>query len=379
MAETSPVPSPRKRLVFRGLSLGFALGCGMLLLSVAELGFRARQRSLRSNDVMDPRLIRYDETLGWTLSPNSSGGHTNQDFGVAYEVNELGFRADSKLSNDSSRPLHAFVGDSFVFGFGVRAEETFVHRLNQLAASRGRFINCGVPGYSTDQEALLIEREVIKLQPRVIWLTVYLANDLLDNQFPTPMQVSHPKPYFEWAGEGLVLRNSPVPRQSTDGERGQVDLGTAILGSEHFQTSWRARLSRRSALFRSVDDHWLPAEDVQSLLESRIQPSIKLFLAIVDRIESVCREQNIRLRLVVMPGRALIETPGSLPGRYQALLHQRLLPHPALSRWQPVDLAKVLQARYDQTKQHYFFPVDGHLTPAGQVVVAEALAAACSE
>lgn len=366
-------------MVFRSLSLGFALGCGIFLLGLVEFGFRARERSFQSHDVMDPGLIRYDETLGWTLTPNASGGHTNQDFGAVYRINEAGFRADSPMPRDRSHPLHAFVGDSFVFGFGVTEEQTFVHRLNQRAGTRGQFVNYGVPGYSTDQEALLIERELVGRKPDVIWLVVYLANDLLDNQFSMPMQVRHPKPFFEEQGKEIVLRNTPVPHAPAAGDPAQVDLGTAILGRDYFRTSWRARLSRRSAIFRSLDDSWLPAEDLQSLLEQRLQPSVRLFQAILARIEGSCREHGIRLRLVLMPGRAMVERPESLPGRYQKALLQQLLLSEGVKRGQPVDLGRALKARFDQTKERYFFPVDGHLTPAGQEMVAEVLAEACAE
>jgi hypothetical protein len=102
-------------------------------------------------------------------------------------------------------------GDSFTFGLGVNDHETFVHLLNARAADGDSYLNFAIPGFSTDQEYLLIRRRVFDFNLSVIVLVTYLGNDLFDNQLPFPLQAHNAKPFFELAGDRLVLKNSPVP------------------------------------------------------------------------------------------------------------------------------------------------------------------------
>src|SRR5690606_6379921 len=95
--------------------------------------------------------------------------------------------------------------------------ETFVDLLNTGGGSDGvQFSNFGVPGYSTDQQLLLLDK-ISGYRPESLVWTVYLGNDLLDNRYPFPLQAEYAKPLFRLENERLVLYNSPVPRQAKSG------------------------------------------------------------------------------------------------------------------------------------------------------------------
>ncbi len=79
--------------------------------------------------------------------------------------------------------------------------KTFVHILRSKAPPANAYLNFGIPGYSTDQEYLLIKQQVLYFNPDVILLVVYLANDLFDNELPFPLQANSAKPYFELSPE----------------------------------------------------------------------------------------------------------------------------------------------------------------------------------
>lgn len=181
------------------------------LLAGSELVVRWQQSRIRNSDRLDPGIAHYDPELGWKLTPNWTGSHRTFDFTVRYTINEAGLRADSPLPFDRRGKLVAVVGDSFAFGLGVNDDQTFVHLLNQSARDQATFVNFSVPGYSTDQEALLIERDVLRWKPDVIILAVYVANDLFDNLLDHPLQVNHAKPRFALCDGRLVLTNVPVP------------------------------------------------------------------------------------------------------------------------------------------------------------------------
>ena len=77
------------------------------------------------------------------------------------------------------------------------------------------YLNFGVPGYSTDQEILLLDPQVFRESPDSVWLAFYLGNDILDNALDYPLQADQAKPMFELLNDGsLQLRNVPVPRDS---------------------------------------------------------------------------------------------------------------------------------------------------------------------
>ena len=168
----------------------------VLALSIAEYFVRNRAQRIATSDNLDSGSSSYDATLGWVLTPNWSGNHQNYDFTAHYLVNGLGFRADSPLPTERRGLLYAVLGDSFTFGFGVSEDQTFVRQLNKTAGGGATFVNFGVPGYSTDQEVLLLERYLLNYRPDVVLVVVYMGNDLFDNQLPVPMQVGLGKPFF---------------------------------------------------------------------------------------------------------------------------------------------------------------------------------------
>ncbi|MCC6904975.1 MAG: hypothetical protein IT326_03970 [Anaerolineae bacterium] len=87
---------------------------------------------------------------------------------------EVGFR-DEGIEGD---PFAVAIGDSFVMGWGVEADETWVELLEQ---ETGRdFANLGVLGSSSIKELGVLERYGLSLQPRLILYGVY-ANDPADD------------------------------------------------------------------------------------------------------------------------------------------------------------------------------------------------------
>ncbi|MFT7459833.1 MAG: hypothetical protein ACI909_002516, partial [Planctomycetota bacterium] len=132
----------------------------LFCLLLAEYGLRWYQQSINNSSAGDPGLLRYHAQLGWTLTPSWQGQHQHHDFNVQYNINKYGFRGDESIDLQSNtRRRIAFVGDSFSFGLGVEDEDTFTAQLNRLHPEI-EFLNLSVPGYSTDQQLLLIENRL---------------------------------------------------------------------------------------------------------------------------------------------------------------------------------------------------------------------------
>ena len=149
---------------------------------------------------------RHDAELGWFPVPSSERTiEGTRTFHARH--NAQGFR--DREPAPKAKPRVAVFGDSFVWGFDVEASERFTERL----AARRRdleVLNLGVSGYGTDQELLLLRRELAELDADVVVLLFSNENDHLDNT-TNRRYGPYYKPYFRTGGGSLELRGQPVP------------------------------------------------------------------------------------------------------------------------------------------------------------------------
>ncbi|MCC6694575.1 MAG: SGNH/GDSL hydrolase family protein [Candidatus Hydrogenedentes bacterium] len=341
---------------------------------VAEILVRRGQENVALDDHLDPGMSRYDPTLGWTLVPRWTGEHRNTDFEVKYQINALGFRDDSPPPDRNPGNLLAVMGDSFTFGFGVNDGDTFVRHLNEVAPSLGAFVNFAVPGYSTDQEVLLLERSILKLRPRAVLLVVYLGNDIFDNELAYPIQVSLGKPRFILEGDALKLMNTPVPPMRKPASNSREDLRTAVLGEPSALSEFWSLFARHSVLLTRFQDRAADWRDHTGEFSQRYDSALALFAALIKRAEDGCEGAGCRLVMVVIGGRSTIEQPGSLSAQYQEFLRAAILDSAATNGIAVIDIATFLNAAARGGGQSFYFPNDGHLSPLGHAMVADILA-----
>jgi lysophospholipase L1-like esterase len=105
-------------------------------------------------------------TLGWERKPEFRG-HVN-DIGRhprAFDA-EGYFTVDGAQLADRNTPVVLFVGESNTFGWGVRTEESFAEVVDRLLPIAS--VNVAVPGYSTYQGMLDLERHVRAVQPALV-------------------------------------------------------------------------------------------------------------------------------------------------------------------------------------------------------------------
>jgi lysophospholipase L1-like esterase len=113
-----------------------------------------------------------DYELGWALPPS-----TEMDWrGQPLAVNSLGLRGPEPAPGGSLSLLS--VGDSSVFGDGVRQEETFSARLEALLGPDARVHNGGVPGYTCPQSRQAARRFSERLAPPDILLIYSMHSDI---------------------------------------------------------------------------------------------------------------------------------------------------------------------------------------------------------
>jgi len=152
-------------------------------------------------------VFHYDPTLGWFPIPNS-GAHLIASRPLTVVHNSRGFRAPEPVKN--GKPTIAFLGDSFVWGYDVEAEERFTDKL-QAKHPEWNVLNFGVSGYGTDQEYLLLERVFDRYRPRVVFLVFSTETDPDDNS-SNERYGGYFKPYYTLQNGRLELHGVPVPR-----------------------------------------------------------------------------------------------------------------------------------------------------------------------
>ena len=137
--------------------------------------------------IQTPEMYQRDSILSYRLTPSHTGVFSNRvEYRTTVRTDERGLRIPAGAAGaraDARRVL--MLGDSFVFGQGVDAEDALPLQIEQALAQRGdsvSVLNGGVVGYSTVQELAWFERIGGSLKPDVVIVGFFLGNDLQDNR-----------------------------------------------------------------------------------------------------------------------------------------------------------------------------------------------------
>jgi len=131
----------------------------------------------------------HDPVLGWD---SANGG--------------IRVRTSARPSAQSSEALMAIaLGDSFVFGNDVGADENFSALLDRHP--RLQVLNMGVPGYGIDQSYLKYQHRGSAYAPDIVLFGIYVA----DYERSTVAFTAFAKPLFVEREADIVLGNQPVP------------------------------------------------------------------------------------------------------------------------------------------------------------------------
>lgn len=191
-----------------GVNLLLLAGSLMILTGLTEIGLRIFCReSLEVSRDERTMLYRYDEILGWRPVANSSNRFVGSR-AITVVNNSLGFRSSEPVTND--HPGLMFLGDSFVWGYDVEANERFTDKL-QARHPEWNVYNLGVSGYGTDQEFLLLQMQFARYRPRVVFVEYSAETDEADNSTNCRYE-GYYKPYCTIVTNRLQIQGLPVPR-----------------------------------------------------------------------------------------------------------------------------------------------------------------------
>jgi hypothetical protein len=121
---------------------------------------------------------------------------------VTVRTNEDGLRTD--YSRKQYLRYHnriAILGDSFVFGYGVRQEARFSNQLEILLRKKNpdvAVLNAGVISYSPFLENLLYRGIVKQYKPNLVILFLDVSDIGDDYRYAQEVKTDGPRPYFGW-------------------------------------------------------------------------------------------------------------------------------------------------------------------------------------
>jgi lysophospholipase L1-like esterase len=282
-------------------------------------------------NIVQQECSRPDPDMQYVNKENYTGTFSNREFSTQVRINAKGLRDRDVPYERTGRKRVLLVGDSFVFGWGVEAEESVAKQMESRLEDV-EVINGGCSGWSTVQELRFLERVGFRYHPDVV-LLFFVENDPFENFF---------RYHFE---DGRLMLD--VPRQTR----------TAAA------VRW---LQRRSALANLVaqwghaGSAWWPG----ALPGSEIWPAEEGYLR---EFQKASAEQSVDFAIVYVPPKDRVGAPtrGAFYRKVHTLCAELSVPF--------VDLGPALSEAH--LKCRVYFRLDDHWTRDGHRVAARAVSA----
>jgi lysophospholipase L1-like esterase len=113
--------------------------------------------------------------------PDSEFGFERGEFAYTARINNLGLRERPVSENAPGLFRIAAFGDSFTYGEGVAAEETWLRQAEKLLREKGHnveTINCGKPGAGPDEYARIARSAIPVLKPDLVIIAMLQGDDV---------------------------------------------------------------------------------------------------------------------------------------------------------------------------------------------------------
>ncbi len=213
----------------RATPLGWGGRIGLLLFGLL-IGLLAVEVTLR---ILGPRLPlvhsltsiatfqTYHPVYGFFHRAGAAGWIETPEFTTYVSFNSRGLREREIAPDKPAGTYRVLVlGDSFVEGAQVPAEDTLTRRLEEILSDQmsGRpvqVINAGNAGFGTAQELLFLEHDGVTYAPDLVVLVYFIDNDLPDNGYRVARDRkldTTRRPFFVPDGQGgITLRPGAAP------------------------------------------------------------------------------------------------------------------------------------------------------------------------
>ena len=131
-----------------------------------EVGYKLIPESISIFGKAGSKQYTYDDITGYSLRRNIS----DQVLGI--NTDQFGNRNTARKYDKKKKSI-LFVGDSTVFGWGVRDEDSYVYLLSKKPKfACFNIINLGVPSYSLGNIKEVIDNKSLQYDPLIIFTSI---------------------------------------------------------------------------------------------------------------------------------------------------------------------------------------------------------------
>jgi lysophospholipase L1-like esterase len=349
------------------------IGVSVALVLIAELFLRAFfPQRLEGTSLRGQRFSVRDEVLGMRYVPGAIWRFTHPEYEVEYAINADGFRdaREHPVPKPNGTVRMLVLGDSFTFGQGANYEDTWPvlieRQFERVGNHRIDVVKAGMQSMDTRSEFLLMQELVKKYDADVI-VVGFLINDLYANslygieQEQLTLVTSAENGTRDDAAESWfrTMKNTFV-RNDRGGTFHLLNLSRRTLLAND---SLYCRLYIASARGDFMSEPWKP----------EVSEQVKITETLFKKMHEYAQSNGKQLIVLSIPQQFQVlyleEYPGSREvdvaafDRYFAGVARR---HGFA--WIN-SLESFAQAKEDPAK--LFYRWDGHLTPAGNRVVAD--------
>jgi lysophospholipase L1-like esterase len=315
-------------------------------------------------------LFEDDPAAGYRLKPNAQIRFATSEFDTEIAINGTGVRDDEELGPKGPNERRIVIlGDSIVLSVQVSFDQTFGELLEttlnqQSGRVRYRVINAGVQGYGPIEEMLAFRRLAPTLQPDVVLMVVFVANDAEEAYGSRSKLDPEAQQTAAAISESLLTRLRRLVRRS---------MVLQIV---------RLRVNAATARFRTFTPPEPPAQSYAAKLPPRVAEGLVIARDAFQAIADDAARLGARSALVLMPARFQVDEGDY--GRLRDIIKDaggELVRDAASHRFDQA-LAELPLPRLDLLPafrralpgRDLFFQTTVHLTPGGHRVTADALA-----
>ena len=373
----------------------------LLTLFTLEVGSRIKHQGnyLATN-------IQLDRVFHHLLPPYTEGKMSSEgDFNATFTTNNRGMRGPGDYYFFKKPAVYriAIMGDSFTFGVGVKAKETYSHllekKLNRSGKNAYQVYNFGVSSFSPVLEFLYLKKRVQHYRPDLLVLALDLCDiqddyfyesHLLFNKGGRAIACDPYKTNGSWDVWAFLKRHS-IFCAILDEKLVQSYHKMEMIGFKRYFWNKSHHVRNKTEILMNPDldniqfDRFLfTREDKNPKIVDRHWARTASYL---KKIKDFCDANSIRFVLTAYPYGHQVGTNQWSKGRhYWAFEDNKVYdaskPFGRIQKFanryniEFISLLEPLQAHAAQT---LYYHNDGHWTPQGHRVVADALYEALSE
>jgi hypothetical protein len=172
----------KKRLGGRFKNFALILTFTGILFSVLVLVNVALGRVKRAKKKLEAVVNADDRGSGLVFVPNSNAKYKTTEFEFDAKINSLGLRNEEVALEKGGKYRILCFGDSWTFGWGVKEEDSWPHKLQDYLRKAGKenveVINCGRGGQYTTTYKQYLADAVPMLKPDLVIVGVLEEDDL---------------------------------------------------------------------------------------------------------------------------------------------------------------------------------------------------------